>query len=81
MGIEVRVSSELAHLRQRLWALKGDRSQKRWSRELGIPQQTVNRWLLGRGVPGVEHLIRVSLVERVCVEWLILGVGPMERER
>ena len=70
-----RVDSELRHLQRRLELLKGDRSQRQWALELGIHQQTVNKWLTAGKVPDVAMVLRVALVEGVSVEWLLLGQG------
>jgi hypothetical protein len=75
-----RIDAELRHFQRRLQALKGCRSQKRWSEELGVPQQTVNCWLSGGVVPRLDQVLRISLVERISLEWLLLGVGEVERE-
>ena len=64
---------------KRLLQLMGGRTQRGWSRELGIPQQNISRYLSGGTVPHVYFLIHLSQMERVNLNWLVLGEGRMKR--
>jgi len=63
----------------RLAQLKGSRSQRGWSRELGVPQQNLSRYLIGGATPHLDFLVHLAQQERVNMNWLILGEGRMHR--
>jgi hypothetical protein len=75
----LRVEGELPHLRERLRIVKGIRSERDWAAELGLPQQTLNRWKNG-AVPSTPMLRRVCFYESVSFEWLAMGMWPMDRD-
>ena len=56
---------------------KGE-SQRRLGRTFGVSGPTVNEWLKGKKMPGIETAIRVALVLDVCVEYLLTGRGPKQ---
>ena len=67
-------------LPERLSAIRGDRSQRQFARDLGVFQQNVNRYESGT-TPHTDFLITLALKENVSVDWLLLGKGKMKRSR
>ncbi|MEZ4330697.1 MAG: helix-turn-helix domain-containing protein [Myxococcota bacterium] len=67
-------------LPERLAAIRGDRSQRQFARELGVFQQNVNRYENGT-TPHTDFLITLSTKENVSLDWLLLGKGRMRRGR
>ena len=67
-------------LPERLAAVRGDRSQRQFARDLGVFQQNVNRYESGT-TPHTDFLITLALKEQVSVDWLLLGKGKMRRNR
>lgn len=67
-------------LPERLAAVRGDRSQRQFARELGVFQQNVNRYENGT-TPHTDFLITLSTKENVSLDWLLLGKGRMRRGR
>jgi len=63
---------------ERLQILKGDRSQHQWAKELGIPQQTLSRYLDG-SAPHAHFFVHLGRREPVNLNWLMLGEGRMRR--
>lgn len=62
----------------RLEAVRGDRSQRSFARELGVFQQNVNRYENGT-TPHADFLITLALKENVSLDWLLLGKGQAKR--
>lgn len=60
---------------ERIAEVRGERSQREWSKETGIPQQSISYWEQGRGVPSAETLVRIARHEGVSLNWLFLGTG------
>jgi hypothetical protein len=73
------VRSQRRSIRERLAQLKGSRSQRGWSRELGVPQQNLSRYLLGGATPHLDFLVHIARKEKVNMNWLVLGEGRMFR--
>ena len=67
-------------LPERLAAVRGDRSQRQFARDLGVFQQNVNRYEAGT-TPHTDFLIQLALKENVSIDWLLLGKGRMRRPR
>jgi transcriptional regulator with XRE-family HTH domain len=67
-------------LPERIAAVRGDRSQRQFARDLGVFQQNVNRYESGT-TPHTDFLITLALKEQVSVDWLLLGKGKMRRSR
>ena len=67
-------------LPERLAQVRGDRSQRRFARDLGVFQQNVNRYESGT-TPHADFLIQLAVKERVSLDWLLLGKGRMRRSR
>lgn len=67
-------------IKARLGQLMGSRSQRTWSRELGVPQQNISRYLAGGASPHVDFLIHIGRRENVNLNWLVLGEGRMHRK-
>lgn len=65
-------------LPERLAAVRGDRSQRQFARDLGVFQQNVNRYESGT-TPHTDFLITLALKESISVDWLLLGKGKMRR--
>lgn len=67
-------------LAERLAAVRADRSQRQFARDLGVFQQNVNRYESGT-TPHADFLIRLALKEGISLDWLMLGKGKMKRSR
>ena len=67
-------------LPDRLAAVRGDRSQRQFARDLGVFQQNVNRYESGT-TPHTDFLITLAMKENVSIDWLLLGKGKMKRSR
>jgi transcriptional regulator with XRE-family HTH domain len=65
-------------LRERLIVVRGDRSQRRFARDLGVFQQNVNRYESGK-TPHTDFLLTLALRENISIDWLLLGKGRMHR--
>lgn len=63
---------------KRIAEVRGDRSQRRFARDLGVFQQNVNRYENGT-TPHTDFLITIAVKEGVSLDWLLLGRGPMWR--
>lgn len=50
----------------------GARSQSQWSRELGISQANISRYLAGE-TPGTEFLRAIAEHDRADIGWLLTG--------
>lgn len=68
------VKAQTSRIGQRLKFIQAGRSQNQWSRELGIPQQNLSRFLSGQN-PHIEFLAHLGRREGVNLNWLILGRG------
>lgn len=73
------VRRQRAGMSTRLLQLMGQRSQRTWGRELGIPQQNISRYLLGECAPHMDFIVHLARRERVNLNWLVLGEGRMLR--
>ena len=67
-------------LTKRLAIVRGDRSQRRFARDLGVYQQNVNRYERGT-TPHTDFLIKLALKESISIDWLLMGKGKMRRKR
>lgn len=67
-------------LPERLAQVRGERSQRRFVRDIGVFQQNVNRYENGT-TPHMDFLIRLAVRENVSLDWLLLGKGRMHRPR
>ena len=65
---------QIEHLSARLATIRGKRSQRQFSRELGVYQQNVNRYEAGV-VPTAAFLAILGERENVNLDWLLLGRG------
>ena len=74
------VERQKRRLPERLAQVRGDRSQRRFARDLGVFQQNVNRYESGT-TPHPDFLITLALKENVSLDWFLLGRGPMRRYR
>ncbi len=68
-------------IRQRLAAIRGNRSQNQFAHDLDIFQQDVNRYEAGKTIPNVDFLITLALKEGISIDWLLLGKGRKRRGR
>ncbi len=64
----------------RLAQVRGERSQRKFARDLGVFQQNVNRYENGT-TPHTDFLITLATKENVSLDWLLLGKGRMRRPR
>jgi transcriptional regulator with XRE-family HTH domain len=74
------VARQKKKLPERLAQVRGDRSQRRFARDLGVFQQNVNRYESGT-MPHTNFLITLALKENISIDWLLLGKGKMKRNR
>ncbi len=65
-------------LPERLSAVRGDRSQRQFARDLGVFQQNVNRYESGT-TPHTDFLITLAMKEGISIDWLLMGKGKMKR--
>lgn len=65
---------------ERLAEVRGDRSQRRFARELGVFQQNINRYENGT-TPHTDFLITLSIKENISIDWLLFGKGRMRKGR
>ncbi|HIF91935.1 MAG TPA: helix-turn-helix domain-containing protein [Myxococcales bacterium] len=65
---------------ERLAEIRGDRSQRRFARELGVFQQNINRYENGT-TPHTDFLITLSIKENISIDWLLFGKGRMRKGR
>ena len=66
-------------LPNRIAKVRGDRSQRAFARDLGVFQQNVNRYENGT-MPHADFLITLAMKEKVSLEWLLLGKGPLKSQ-
>ena len=71
------VKSAKRNLAGRLAKVRGDRSQRRFARDLGVFQQNVNRYEHNGTAPHLDFLITLALKEKISIDWLVLGRGSM----
>ena len=66
----------------RIWKECGNapHNQTQLAKWLGYAQPTVNDWINGKGMPGIENAIKIADKFNVCVEWFITGKGPKRRD-
>ena len=65
---------QMEYLATRLADVRGERSQRQFSRELGVYQQNVNRYEAGV-IPTAAFLAILGERENVNLDWLLLGRG------
>ena len=65
-------------IQARIAKVRGRRSQASFARELGIPQQNVNRYENGQ-IPHADFLIILAINEGISIDWLLLGRGQARR--
>ena len=53
-----------------------DEPQRRLGMRFGVSGPTVNEWLKGKKLPGMENAIRIATELNCCVEFLLTGRGP-----
>ena len=75
---EANVKKARLGISKRLAKVRGDRSQRAFARDLGVFQQNVNRYETGSATPHVAFLIVLSKKEKVSIDWLLTGKGPMK---
>ncbi len=68
------VSQAKRGLPKRLRTIRGERSQRRFAKDLGVFQQNVNRYENGTA-PHLDFLITLATRERVSIDWLLTGRG------
>lgn len=64
---------------ERLAMLRGDRSQRQFAKDLGVPQQNVNRYERGT-LPTLEFLPLLHAAG-VDLNWLVTGEGAAFRRK
>lgn len=65
---------------ERLTMVRGDRSQRKFAKELGVFQQNLSRYERGT-LPHADFLILLSAKEKVSIDWLLTGKGRMRGKR
>ena len=77
----VAVKRRKRRLPERLAQVRGDRSQRRFARDLGVFHGTVNRYENGTTPPHADFLTTLALKQGIPIDWLLLGEGNMRRIR
>lgn len=54
---------------------------KRFSKESGIPYPSLMDYKSGKRNPGINALIAIVKTTEVSAEWLLLGVGDMQKNK
>ncbi|MBF5095303.1 hypothetical protein F1643_13350 [Azospirillum sp. INR13] len=62
---------------KRLELLIGSEEPFAWAKRVGIPSSTFSRFWNENTIPKSEHLCRIADYERVSLDWLLRGQGPM----
>lgn len=60
---------------QAAWERRGRKA--RLARELDLSETGVTKWIDGKGLPSMDHAVRLAYILDVCVEWLFTGRGDM----
>ncbi|MCP5046586.1 MAG: helix-turn-helix transcriptional regulator [bacterium] len=53
------------------------KKQKQIACEIGVTQETYNRYEKGRIIPRLRTLKKIALVYRISLDWLLLNRGAM----
>ncbi len=64
---------------KRFAVLRGERSYRQFERNSGISQALLQRYETNGGLPSVENLIQLVKKEKIHLDWLLLGKGPMSK--
>lgn len=67
-------------LPRRIVTVRGERSQRRFARDLGVSQQNISHYERGT-TPHPNFLLTLALKEQISLDWLLLGKGRMRRRR
>ncbi|MBC3228321.1 helix-turn-helix domain-containing protein [Serratia fonticola] len=68
-------------IQDRFKALFRGRTLRRVAQEWGLPYSTLNNYFSKGATPGLDVVIKVSEIEHVSIEWLILGSGSTLPQR
>ncbi len=75
-----RDAGDRKNVAERLTLVRGNRSQRKFAKELGVFQQNLSRYERG-ALPHAEFLILLHAKEKVSIDWLLTGKGRMRRGR
>lgn len=64
----------------RLKTIRGNKTQSRFSTEIGIPLTTLGRYERGENFPDIEFIYNIAKKFNISLEWLISGIGPMRAD-
>ena len=65
-------------LGERLKALRGDKSQADFGKEIGVSQPTIRNYENNKRLPDSEFIKNVCNVYNVTADWLIFGSEPIQ---
>ena len=57
------------------WERRGRKA--RMAREFILSETAVTKWIDGKGLPSMDHAVKLACMLDVCVEWLLTGRGDM----
>jgi SOS-response transcriptional repressor LexA len=57
----------------------GKKSERELARQMGLPQATLNKYMVGKNEPGLDRLIQIARGAGVSVDWLV-GLTDAESE-
>jgi len=60
---------------ERMHLLAGDKKPNPWASRLGWDRGLISRVFTGKQLPGPEALMQLAIIERVCLNWLLTGIG------
>lgn len=75
-----RTSVDWEELARRLREVRGESTQVDFGKALGVLQNEVSRYEIGRVHPPLEYLVAVAKYGSVTLDWLILGQPPKHRK-
>lgn len=79
-GITPRVSEDHG-VSLRIRIAIGDRSLREIGRRCGVNAETLRRYAAGESPPRAEFLRHFGEVYELSMDWLLLGIGPMDRKQ
>jgi hypothetical protein len=68
-------------IQDRFKALFKGRNLRRVAQDWGLPYSTLNNYFSKGATPGLDVVIKVSEIEHVSIEWLVLGSGAVSPQR
>lgn len=79
MGLQLEEFADEDSFAGRLKELIGHQSVRAFSKEVGIGQTTIQKYLAG-AMPGLENLVEIARRKAVTLDWLAMGEGAKHRD-